>query len=173
MKNIKFIKIRNVKSPNRGTKVSSGIDFYIPNDLVEVKTTPWELWTINKVTLLEKENIFKKWFIINPLEGVLIPSWIKTIIPTWYDLVFDNKSWISFKKWLIIWAKVIDSDYRWEIHLHLVNISNISIFVELWEKITQWIVRKVELCELEEVNEEFFNEETERWSWGFGSTGTI
>ncbi len=44
---------------------------------------------------------------------MLIPSLIKTIIDPWYDLVFNNKSWIAAKKWLIIGAKVIDSSYRW------------------------------------------------------------
>jgi hypothetical protein len=39
---LKFLKVRDVKSPTRGTKTSSGIDFYIPNNLKgeDLKYTP-------------------------------------------------------------------------------------------------------------------------------------
>ena len=52
---IRFIKIRDVKSPVRGTYYSAGIDFFVPNDFTE-KT-------------------------INPQEDILIPSGIIVEIP--------------------------------------------------------------------------------------------
>lgn len=162
---IKFIKVRNVKTPTRANNTDSWIDFFIPDDLREIKVTPTDIF----LNYERKED----WvFEIIPWKWVLVPSGIKMIIPTWFDLVFDNKSWVAVKKWLIIWAKVVDSSYRWEVHLHLLNIWTRPITIFPWEKIAQWIVRKVELCSLDEISAEEFEKEnnTERWNGWFWST---
>lgn len=167
---IQFLKIRDVKSPERWTKLSSGIDFFIPNDLKvwDIKRTPLENNIWMEVPIYE-------WEILIPVnEGVLIPSWIKTIIKPWFDLVFDNKSWVASKKWLIIWAKVVDSDYRWEVHIHLINTTNYTQKIKLWDKVAQAIIRKVELIEPYEITQEEFEKQrnTERGEGWFWSTGT-
>ena len=164
MSKIKFLKIRNVKNPTRANSSDSGIDFFIPNDLTEVQVTP--------STFYGKEEV-ENWFItILPWTWVLIPTWIKTIIEEGYDLVFENKSGVSVKYWLVIWAKVVDSSYRWEVHIHLINTSKEVIKVELWQKVAQGVIRKVENDIPEEISEEEFKkfENTDRGSWGFGST---
>jgi len=166
---LKYTKVRNVKSPERWTKHSSGIDFFIPNILLmkDIKNTPSEdIKPINSI--IRDGNIY-----INSGEWILIPSWIKTIIKSWYDLVFDNKSWITVKKWLIIWAKVIDADYRWEIHLHLINTSSFAQKIKLWDKIAQAIIRKVILWDIKNISKDKFEEysKTERWEGWFWSTG--
>lgn len=163
----RYIKCRDVKNPIRWFETSSWIDFFIPNDLTAVKLTPQISWSF-MMRMFDND-----WHILlAPWEWLLIPSWIKTIIKSWYDLVFENKSWISTKQWLIIWAKVVDSEYRWEIHLYLINTSNTFTYIKLWQKVAQWILRKVELYNPKEISDEEFkkNEETERWEWGFGST---
>jgi len=163
---LKFIKCRDVKSPERWTKFSSWYDFFIPYDLDKISKTP-------KSANIWEFDVEENWCIhIYPQEWVLIPSWIKTIIESWYDLVFDNKSWVAVKEWLIIWASVIDSDYRWEIHLHLINTSNYIITLQLGQKVAQAILRKVELVNPIEITEEEFIKEsdTERWTGWFGST---
>lgn len=162
---LKFIKTRDVKSPCRANSTDSGLDFFVPLDLTEVKITWYDTHKINQTW--EDSPI-----IILPWEGALIPSWIKMIIEPWYDLVFENKSWVSVKKHLIIWAKVVDSSYRWEVHLHLINVWKVAQYIKLWEKIAQWILRKVELSNPEEITQEEFDENsnTTRWEWWFGST---
>lgn len=170
---LKILKVRDVKTPTRANNSDSWIDFFVPNMLnaVKIKTTAtqstyWEDW--------EDELVFNSmWKLyLLPWQWILIPSWIRTIIQEWYDLVLQNKSWVAVKKWLIIWAQVIDSSYRWEIHLHLINTSRFKQIINLWEKITQWILRKVELNNPEEITEEEFEKysNTERWTWGFWST---
>lgn len=166
MSKIKFVKIRDVKSPERANNTDSWIDFFIPKDLKrsEIKMTPT---MYDKDTLFFEKSIeIPRWF------WVLIPSWIKCIIEPWYDLVFENKSWISTKFWLMIWAKVVDSSYRWEVHLHLINTSNKILYIDLWAKIAQWILRKVELDKPLEITYEEFNQQidTDRWENWFGST---
>ena len=164
----KFIKIRDVKSPNRAHSSDSGIDFFIPNDL-----KVWDIKTDQEnVTLPIYNNEKWDYFKIPPNMGALIPSWIKWIISKWYDLVFENKSWVATKYLLTIWAKVVDSSYRWQIHIHLINNWQLSQMIYLWQKVAQWIIRKVENFIPEEITEDEFLEncDTDRWEWWFGST---
>ena len=146
---IRFLKIWDVKSPERANNEDSGIDLFIPDSFKSVDMKIWD--------------------------SVLIPSWIRFIIKNWYDWVFKNKSGIALKKGLQVWACVIDSSYRWEVHIHLTKITGDDITLNPWDKIVQMIVRKVELDQPEEITEEEFNKEskTDRWIWGFGSTGVV
>jgi len=170
---IKFIKVRQVKSPERWTETSSWIDFFIPTDLKpeDIRYTPLE-------NIKQKyHNSLKKWVIKIPIwYWVLIPTWIKMILPNWIkewyttEIVFYNKSWISTKKWLLVWAQVIDNDYRWEVHIHLINTSAFEIELEYWQKIVQWILRDIRLDNLIEIQESDFDTNTERWSEWFWST---
>jgi len=167
MSRLKFIKTRDVKSPTRANDTDSWIDMYVPNDLDSIKETPTE----DNDTVIELDEELNC-FYINPWKGLLIPTWIKTIIEPWFDLVFENKSWVSVKYGLVIGAKVVDSSYRGEIHIHVINTSDEVQYIEPWQKLAQAILRKVELDIPEEITEEEFEAQnnTNRWSWGFWST---
>lgn len=162
---MKFIKIRDVKSPVRGNPTDSGIDFFVPNDLKSIKRTPL-------LSKLGEEPREMGEFEIKPGEGLLIPSWIKVILEPWKDLVFENKSWVASNKWLIIGAKVVDSSYRGEIHIHVINTSNEAMYFYAWEKLAQGIIRPVVLDTPEEITEEEYEKEsnTDRGAGWFGST---
>ena len=142
---IKFSKIRNVKSPNRGTVKSGGIDFFIPNDF-------------NKVML-------------KPGENYNIPSGIKVNIPENFALVAFNKSGVALSG-LLVGACFIDEDYQGELHLHVVNASNSDIQLNPGQKIVQFVLIPQYYYILDEVDESnLFQEKTERGENGFGSTG--
>jgi len=146
---MKILKVRNVKTPDRGTPGSAGIDLFIPNDFV---TT-----------------------IINTNESILIPSGIKVNIPTGHVLVAMNKSGIAVKKSLLIGACVIDEDYQGEIHIDLKNVGESAQTLTAGDKVIQLICLPVNYVSIEEVQseDELFNgETTERGSGGFGSTST-
>lgn len=147
MSKIRFIKCRKTKSPERGTKSSSWIDFFIPDDFI---STIMEVW-----------------------DTILIPSWLKCIIEDWYDMVLKEKSWIALKKNLQCWSCVIDSDYRWEFNFHFTKIAWDVIQLNPWDKIVQWIIRPVILWDIEMITEEEFEREnnTKRSSGWFWSTG--
>ena len=176
----RFTKLRDVKSPCRWTAVSSWIDFFIPNDLKveDIKFTPmigkhsWELDPIHLVDEKEKKIYIPAW------AWVLIPSWLKVLMGwdvDWtYEMVLYNKSWVAVKYNLLVWANVIDNDYRGEFNIHLINPTTETVIVEFWQKIVQWIIRKVYLPEPEEIsNEEYeLNSNTERGEGWFGSTWT-
>lgn len=145
-KTFKYFKHGEVKSPSRGTKNSSGIDFYSPVDVI-----------------------------ISPNSDVLIDSLLSIEIPHGYDLVFHDKSGVATKKKLTVLAKVVDSDYRYpnKIHFHLWNLSNQPVEIKTGDKIVQGIIRKTELWDIVEdktmSNKEYNSERT----GGFGSTNEI
>lgn len=145
---MKIAKIRNVKTPLRGTEGSAGIDFFVPDDY---------------------PNSLRR---VEPGERFFIPSGIKANVPTGYALIAMNKSGVALKKGLMVGACVVDSDYQGEIHLHLVNTSNKPVTIEPGEKLTQFLLIPVDHCPVEVVGaDDLFTEETTRGSGGFGSTG--
>lgn len=162
----KYIKTRNVQTPSRANDTDSGLDFFVPNDLQEVKITGYETQKLHSVS-------GDQWIILLPWEGALIPSGIKLCIETWYDLVFENKSGIATKQSLIVGAKVVDSSYRGEVHLHMINVGKEITVIKLWQKIAQWIIREVKLFTPLEITEDEFSElsNTDRWVGWFGSSG--
>jgi dUTP pyrophosphatase len=144
---MKISKIRDVKTPTRGTARSAGIDFFVPNDYPEV-------------TLL-------------PGKSVLIPTGIKADIPTGYMLTAFNKSGVATKQSLIKGAEVCDEDYQGEIHIHLINIGTDPQVITPGQKLIQFVLVPVFYDTIEEVPfEELYSVETERGVGGFGSTGT-
>lgn len=145
---MKLAKIRNVKTPTRGTKGSAGIDFFVPDD-----------YPSSLCTILPGERFF-------------IPSGIKANVPEGFALIAMNKSGVSMKKGLMVGACVVDSDYQGEIHLHLINASNKPVTIEAGDKLTQFLLVPVNHCAVDLVDvDELFDEETTRGSGGFGSTG--
>lgn len=147
---MKIAKIRNVKTPVRGTEGSAGIDFYIPNDYPQ------------------KDNLCT----VRPGERFFIPSGIKANVPEGYALIAMNKSGVALKKGLLVGACVVDSDYQGEIHLHLVNAGTRDVTIEPGEKLVQFLLVPVSHCDVSVVSEEsLFSTSTDRGTGGFGSTG--
>ena len=147
---MKLAKIRDVKTPTRGTTGSAGIDFYVPNDYPATES----LCTIE------------------PGERFFIPSGIKANVPEGYALIAMNKSGVALKKGLLVGACVVDSDYQGEIHLHLVNTGKRDATIEPGDKLVQFLLVPVNHCEVEVVAEDnLFSTETTRGAGGFGSTG--
>lgn len=173
---IRFTKLRDVKSPTRWTELSSWIDFYIPNHLEseDLTLTPSKWCNLG----YEVKDLIKDWFITIPAwMWMKIPSWLKVLMDKgwddWtYEMVLYNKSWIAVKYNLIVWANVVDNDYRWEFNIHLINTSNEPISIDFGQKIVQWIIRKVQLDKIEEISNEEYEKEnnTERGEGWFGST---
>ena len=145
---MKLAKIRNVKTPMRGTSGSAGIDFFVPDDYPDSLCT------------------------IPPGDRFFIPSGIKANVPEGFALIAMNKSGVSMKKGLMVGACVVDSDYQGEIHLHLINASNKPVSIEPGDKLTQFLLVPVNHCAVQVVDvDELFEEETTRGAGGFGSTG--
>lgn len=169
---IKFTKIRNVKTPTRGTPRSAGIDFYVPEDLTQSELDVKQPVKQEIRALVEgKFGLIKKLELF-PNQRILIPSGIKMKIPTGYAGVVMNKSGVSSKTGLDKLAELIDEDYQGEIHINLVNTGSNPIVIRPGDKIAQMIITPVYIADLEMKNsaDEVFTEETIRGEGGFGST---
>ena len=160
---MKILKIRDVKTPTRGTDGSAGIDLYIPNDF-KIKRGD------------EYIEVTNEGYTIGVGDSVLIPSGIKANVPKGHALIAMNKSGIAVKKSLMVGACVIDEDYTGEIHIDLKNVSRSSMIVKAGDKITQLLCVPVNYVNIEETTseEECFGDKlevSERGAGGFGSTG--
>jgi dUTP pyrophosphatase len=170
---VKFLKVRDVKSPLRGTPEAAGIDFFVPNynDQFEkdfVDKNPAIRYEVNN------ENAgMKMW--LAPGERVLIPSGIHTWMEPGTALIAANKSGVATKKGLIFGAQVVDSDYAGEVHISVINTSKYDIYIETGDKLIQFIHTPVLLSSIDEVDKasyDFLHDKSQRGAGGFGSTGT-
>ncbi len=107
---------------------------------------------------------------LKPLERALVPTGLFIELPLGYEAQIRPRSGLSVKKGVGVLNApgTIDADYRGEIKVILVNLSNEDFVIEDGERIAQIIVAAHEKVEWEEVEELL---ETERGTGGFGSTG--
>jgi dUTP pyrophosphatase len=159
---MRYAKVKDVRSPERGTDKAAGIDFFVPNSFNET--------------------------VLYPNHDVLIPSGIKMKIPEGFMLMGADKSSIAtsrkaciacgrmpkdnaHRSSLIIGAKIIDEDYQGEIHIHVINVGRTTVFIKPGMKIAQFILVPVIYPDLYEVSEaELFDKASERGDGAFGST---
>jgi len=105
-----------------------------------------------------------------PLERVMVPTGLYISLPVGYECQVRPRSGLAAKHGITVLNSpgTIDADYRGEIRVILVNLSNDSFTIEPGERIAQIIVAKHETVEWEEVE---VLDETDRGAGGFGSTG--
>lgn len=107
---------------------------------------------------------------LKPLERVLVPTGIKIEIPTEYEAQIRARSGLSVKHGITLINAVgtVDADYRGEVCVGLVNISNEEYTINPEDRIAQMVIAKVEKAEIEVTTE---LAESARGAGGFGSTG--
>ena len=141
---MKISKIRDVKTPSRGTDKSAGLDFFVPNDAEEI--------------------------VLQPNESARIPSGIKANVPEGFVLIAFNKSGIALSG-LQVGACVVDEDYQGEISLHVFNFSNEPVTISPGKKLMQFILLPADYSSVEIVGvEKLYPSTSQRGEGGFGST---
>lgn len=107
---------------------------------------------------------------LNPLERKLIPSGIFMEIPEGYEIQIRPRSGLALKNGItcLNTPGTIDSDYRGELKILLINLSNEPQVISNSDRIAQLILAKVEKAEILPVQQ---LNETERAAGGFGHTG--
>ena len=146
MDNIK-LKIKklnpNAKIPFYATAGASGMDLYAANE------QPSEL---------------------KPIEIRLIPTGLSIELPENYEAQIRTRSGLSITHGitLINCVGTIDEDYRGEVCVPLVNLSNEEYTINKGDRIAQMVIQHVTKVVIEETNE---LSKTQRASGGFGSTG--
>jgi dUTP pyrophosphatase len=92
-------------------------------------------------------------------------------LPVGFEAQIRPRSGLALKKGLTVLNTpgTIDADYRGEIGVILINLSNSEVIIEPGERICQMVIAKHEHVKLAGVDE---ISETTRGAGGFGSTGT-
>jgi dUTP pyrophosphatase len=108
--------------------------------------------------------------ILNSLERSLIPTGLSLALPVGYEAQVRPRSGLALKYGIGIVNSpgTIDADYRGEIKVLLVNLSNVPFTVQDGERIAQLVVARHETIAWQPVEQ---LSETERGAGGYGSTG--
>ncbi len=108
---------------------------------------------------------------LQPLERRLIPTGLFMALPEGFEAQVRPRSGLALKHGITVLNTpgTIDADYRGEVGVVLVNLSNIPFTIEPGERIAQMVIAKYEQAELVEVEE---LDETERGAGGYGHSGT-
>ncbi|HBG58098.1 dUTP diphosphatase [Proteiniphilum sp. UBA1028] len=108
--------------------------------------------------------------VLKPLERALVPTGIYIELPIGFEAQIRPRSGLAIKHGIgIVNAPgTIDADYRGEIRVILVNLSNEEYVVNDGERICQMVIAQHAMVEWEQVDS---LEETERGAGGFGHTG--
>lgn len=159
---MKVLKVRNVKTPVRGTELSAGIDFFVPEDLRPIK--------------------------LMPHSDALIPTGIIAKFPSNLMLMAAEKSGVTssaqakqdcgmkvlphhYPVPTVLGAKIVDADYKGEIHIHIINLGTKSVTIEPGKKLAQFILVPVcydDIIEVSSKEELFGPAKIERGAKGFG-----
>ena len=114
-----------------------------------------------------KANITDVWK-LNPGERVMVPTGLHIALPEGYEAQVRPRSGLSLKNGIVAILGTIDADYRGEVGVILVNLSDQPFCINPGDRVAQMVVSEVTRVKWDEVRE---LEETERGSGGFGSTG--
>ena len=141
MLKVKIKKVADVKTPSYAHKGDSGVDLYAAED-----------------------------YMLKPMERKLIGTGIKVAVPHGYEAQIRPKSGLAIEHGISHANSIgtIDSGYRGEIKIPMINFGDKPYKIEKGKKIGQMVFAKVEEAEFEEVKD---LDVTTRNESGFGSTG--
>ena len=140
---IRIVNKSNNPVPNYGTEAAAGVDLraFIDQDIL-----------------------------IKPMQRILIKTGLFMEIPVGYEAQVRPRSGLAIKKGITVLNSpgTIDADYRGEIMVILINLSNEDFVVKSGDRIAQMVIASHEQADWKLVES---LDETQRGAGGFGSTG--
>ena len=108
--------------------------------------------------------------VLNPLQRTLVPTGLYIALPQGYEAQVRPRSGLALKHGITVLNSpgTIDADYRGQLQVILVNLSDTPFTIAPGERIAQMVIAKHEQVEWEQVES---LDETSRGTGGFGSTG--
>lgn len=150
--------------PKYETKGSAGLD--IRADFSRIDKNPIKIYGDCEVKKTEGKTLFR----IGRFSRAIIPTGLFTAIPEGYEIQLRSRSGLSIKQGLslINGLGTLDSDYRNEWGVPVINLGLEDVWIEDGERICQAVLKKVEKIDWKEVDK---LDTTDR-NGGFGHTGT-
>lgn len=162
---IQVIKTTTNELPSYGSVEAAGCDLRA------------DLWSIKEKFLFDTEIVRNedntvKGLLIQPGGRALISTGLQIALPVGYEAQIRPRSGLALKNGISVVNSpgTIDSDYRGDIGIILINHGFEPFMVEQGDRIAQMVIVKHEQAEFVEVQE---LDETSRGDGGFGHTGTI
>lgn len=108
--------------------------------------------------------------VIPPLGRALIPTGLFMALPQGYEAQVRPRSGLALKQGITVLNSpgTIDADYRGEVGVILVNLSDVEVKISDGDRIAQMVIGRYEQVDFETVD---VLDETERGAGGFGHTG--
>ena len=108
--------------------------------------------------------------VIKPMQRALVPTGLFMEIPVGYEGQVRPRSGLAIKSGITVLNSpgTIDADYRGEVKVILINLSDVDFVIKSGDRIAQLVIAKHEQPEVVEV---LVLSETERGAGGFGHTG--
>lgn len=137
--------------------------------VIEERVTLPKYETVGSAGMDVRANISEP-IVLGSLDRVLVPTGIRMAIPEGYEVQVRPRSGLALKHGISMANAVgtIDSDYRGEVGVILINLSKDEYTIQPQERIGQLVLNKVAQIDFEVVSS---LDETERGSGGFGHTG--
>ena len=109
--------------------------------------------------------------VLRPLERKVIPTGLAMSIPEGFEVQIRARSGMSIKHGITMVNGIgtIDADYRGELGILLINVSQEDFVIEPGMRVAQMVLARYEKVEWDQVNE---LDTTERGTGGYGSSGT-
>lgn len=150
-------------------------DFVVKNKTMQIKIInksqhPLPNYETNASAGMDLRANLTESITLKPLERTLVKTGLFIELPIGYEAQVRPRSGLAYKKGITVLNSpgTVDADYRGEIGVILVNLSNEDFVIESGERIAQLIIAKHERAEWQET---IALTETSRGEGGFGSTG--
>lgn len=162
------IKVKVLKTskelPKYQTKGSAGLDVVVDKVIATYSANNYAC----KDKYIEKVNERGSFYIASK-ERVIVGTGLKVAVPEGYELQVRPRSGLSAKKGITVVNSpgTIDSDYRGEIGIILINVSDKMTEIKFGERVAQLVLKKVEQLEWE-ISDNL--PDTKRGEGGYGST---
>lgn len=167
MPTVKVINISKNKLPQYETKGSAGMDIRVDLSRVTPDNPIKGFGNAEVIWAGEAHNV--PMVRLSPGSRALLPTGLFSAIPEGYQISLRPRSGLSIKQGVTLCNSVglVDSDYRLEWFVPVINLGQEDVYIEDGERVCQALLEKVNRIEWEEVES---LGETERVG-GFGSTG--
>lgn len=162
--NIEIVTEENVEVPKYATEGSSGFDL-ICNKVLKLYKGNKEVDLTSKfINSLKQGYLF-----LRAGERVLLGTGLKMSVPEGYELQIRSRSGSSLKRGIVVGNSpgTVDSDYRGEIGIILINTTPYLCKIELGEALAQGVICPIEKVSFKQVDN---LSETQRGEGGFGHT---
>ncbi len=138
--------------------------------IVNKSTNPLPAYQTEQAAGLDLSANLSEPVVLQPLQRQLIPTGLFIELPADTEAQIRPRSGLAFKHGITVLNSpgTIDADYRGEVKVLLINLSNEAFTIQHGERIAQMVVAKVEHAEFVEVQE---LADSARSVAGFGSTG--